>query len=99
MTERAPLCAVSCPIFHHQLTIFPPNSPTLRGPIVKEKPSWGFFLTWLIVYTILDMILEVVLHGHLAWSQLPGAIEGAILGATLTWFFALFRWYKAQDRF
>jgi hypothetical protein len=66
---------------------------------MKTKPSWGFFFVWLAVYTVLDMILEVVLHGHLAWNQLPGAIEGAILGATLTWFFALFRWYKAQDRF
>ena len=66
---------------------------------MKDKPSWRFFLTWLAVYTILDILLEFLLHDHLAWNQLPGAIEGAILGATLTWFFALFRWYKAQDRF
>jgi hypothetical protein len=66
---------------------------------MKSKPSWRFFLTWLLVYTILDVLLAAFLHGHLTWSQLPGAIEGAILGAAVTWFFALFRWYKAQDRF
>ena len=66
---------------------------------MKNKPSWGFWLAWLIAYSILDMILEALLHSTLAWSQLPGAIEGALLGATVTWFFALFRWYKAQDRF
>ncbi len=66
---------------------------------MKNKPSWGFFLVWLIAYSILDMIVEAVLHGKAAWNQAPGAIEGAFLGATLTWFFALFRWYKAQDRF
>ena len=66
---------------------------------MKTKPSWRFFLTWLAVYTALDILLDALLHGHFAWNQLPGAIEGAILGATLTWFFALFRWYKQQDRF
>jgi hypothetical protein len=66
---------------------------------MKNKPSWGFFLSWLIVYTLLDILIEAFLHGHLEWGELPGAVEGAILGASLTWFFALFRWYKAQDRF
>ena len=66
---------------------------------MKTKPSWAFFLTWLIAYTLLDILLEALLHSRLAWAQLPGALEGALLGATLTWFFALFRWYKAQDRF
>jgi len=66
---------------------------------MKSKPSLRFFLTWLAIYTALDIPLEALLHHQLAWNQLPSAIEGAILGATLTWFFALFRWYKAQDRF
>ena len=66
---------------------------------MKTKPSWRFFLTWLIAYTVLDILLEALLHNHFIWTDLPGALEGAILGATLTWFFALFRWYKAQDRF
>jgi hypothetical protein len=66
---------------------------------VKSKPSWKFFLSWLIAYTVVDIVIEALLHGHFAWSQLPAAIEGAIFGAALTWFFALFRWYKAQDRF
>ncbi len=66
---------------------------------MKSKPTWRFFLTWLIAYTVLDLLLEYILHGHLAWPQLLSAIEGAILGATLTWFFALFYWYKSQDRF
>ena len=74
-------------------------APPPRRPPTKTKPSWGFFFTWLSVYTVLDILLEAFLHGHLAWNQLPGAIEGAILGAILTWLFALFRWYKAQDRF
>jgi hypothetical protein len=66
---------------------------------MKSKPSWRFFFTWLAVYIVLDILLQAVLHGHLAWNQLPSAIEGAILGAAITWFFALFYWYKAQDRF
>jgi hypothetical protein len=66
---------------------------------MKNKPSWRFFLTWFIVYSILDMVLEALLHSKFAWNQVPRAIEGALFGATLTWFFALFRWYKAQDRF
>lgn len=66
---------------------------------MKNKPSWRFFLAWLIANTLLDILLEALLHGHPAWNQVPGAIEGAILGAALTWFFALFLWYKAQDHF
>jgi hypothetical protein len=66
---------------------------------MKNKPSWRFFLSWLVACTVLDVLLEAILHGHLAWNQLPAAGEGAVLGAAVTWFFALFRWYKAQDRF
>ena len=66
---------------------------------MKNKPTGRFFLTWLIAYTLLDLLLEYILHGHLAWPQLLSALEGAILGAALTWFFALFYWYKSQDRF
>ena len=66
---------------------------------MNNKPSWTFWLAWFAAYSILDLILEAVLHGAPRWSQFPGAIEGAILGATVTWFFALFRWYKSQDRF
>jgi hypothetical protein len=66
---------------------------------MKSKPSWQFWLAWFIAYTLLDIILEAILHSPLRWSQLPTAIGGALLGATVTWFFALFRWYKAQDRF
>ena len=66
---------------------------------MKSKPSWRFFLSWLIACTVLDIALDALLHGHFAWSQLPNDLGGAILGAALTWFFALFRWYKAQDRF
>jgi hypothetical protein len=66
---------------------------------MKSKPSWRFFLTWLAIYTLLDILLAAILHSHFAWADLPGAIEGAILGAALTSFFALFRWYKGQDRF
>jgi hypothetical protein len=66
---------------------------------MKNKPSWRFFFSWLIACTALDILLEALLHGHFASNQLPGAIGGAILGAGLTWFFALLFWYKAQDRF
>jgi hypothetical protein len=62
---------------------------------MKSKPSWRFFLTWLAIYTLLDILLAAILHSHFAWADLPGAIEGA----ALTSFFALFRWYKGQDRF
>jgi hypothetical protein len=66
---------------------------------MKPKPSTRFFLTWLLAYSLLDLLLEAVLHHHLTWRDLPGALEGALLGAALTWFFALFYWYKSQDRF
>jgi hypothetical protein len=58
---------------------------------MKSKPSWRFFLTWLAIYTLLDILLAAILHSHFAWADLPGAI--------VTSFFALFRWYKGQDRF
>ncbi len=66
---------------------------------MKNRPSWRFFLSWLAVCTVLDILLEAFLHGHFAWTQLPDAVGGAILGAALTWFFALLFWYRAQDRF
>jgi drug/metabolite transporter (DMT)-like permease len=66
---------------------------------MKTKPSWRFFLYWLVACLLIDIPLEAFLHGHLAWTDLPGAIGGAILGAAVTWFFALLFWYKAQDRF
>lgn len=66
---------------------------------MRGKPSWPFFLIWLLGYTLLDVLLEFLLHGHLAWSQLPGAIEGAALGATLTWLFAYRRRLKSESGF
>jgi hypothetical protein len=42
------------------------------------------------------MVIAYFLHGHLAWSQLPGAVEGALFGATVTWLFALYKWHKAD---
>jgi hypothetical protein len=66
---------------------------------MQNKPSWKFWLAWFIAYSILDLILEAVLHNGFAWNQALPAVEGAVLGAILTWFFALFRWYKSQDRF
>ena len=66
---------------------------------MKNKPSWRFWIAWFIAYSVLDTIVAALLHGKPAWNQVPGAIKGAVLGATLTWFFALLLWYKAQDRF
>jgi hypothetical protein len=66
---------------------------------MKNKPTWKFWIAWFVIYSVLDFLGEALLNGHPAWSQLPGAIEGALLGATVTWFFGLFFWYKAQDRF
>ncbi|MGA8940879.1 MAG: hypothetical protein WB439_17075 [Acidobacteriaceae bacterium] len=66
---------------------------------MKSKPSWRFWITCAIIYSILDILGEALLHSGIAWNQLLEAIEGALLGATVTWFFALFFWYKAQDRF
>jgi hypothetical protein len=63
---------------------------------MKSKPSWGLWTIWLVAYTALDMVLEFVLHDHVAWDQVPGAVEGAVFGATVTWLFALWRWHKAD---
>ncbi len=66
---------------------------------MKNRPSWLFWLVLVVAYSVLDMVIEAFLHGGFAWNQLPGAIRDAVAGATLTWFLALFRWYKMQDRF
>jgi hypothetical protein len=66
---------------------------------MQNRPSWAFWISWTVAYTLLDLMILALMHRRLAWSQLPGAIEDAALGATLTWFFALFRYYKMQDRF
>ena len=50
---------------------------------MKSKPSWRFFLSWLIACTVLDIALDALLHGHFAWSQLPNDLGGAILGAAI----------------
>jgi len=65
--------------------------------MIKNKPSWGLWLIWLIAYTALDMVLAWLLHGVTTWSQLPEAVEGAIFGATVTWLFALYKWHKADS--
>lgn len=36
---------------------------------MKAKPSWRFFLTWLIAYTLLDILQGR--HPHLAHRPLP----------------------------
>jgi len=64
---------------------------------LKSKPGWGLWWVWAAGYTVLDMLLEVLVHGHMAWDQVPSAVEGALFGATVTWLFALWRWYKAED--
>ena len=66
---------------------------------MKSKPGLPFFLSWLLACTVLDILLSALLHGHFAWNQLPNDLGGAILGAALTWFFALLFWYRSQDRF
>ncbi len=66
---------------------------------MKGRPSWAFWTGWAIAYTVLNLIILAAMHGGLTWKQVPSAVEDAALGATLTWFFALWRWYKVQDRF
>jgi prepilin signal peptidase PulO-like enzyme (type II secretory pathway) len=63
---------------------------------MKSKPSWPLFIAWSVFYTVLDMILEYVIHGFVAWSQVPEAVEGALFGAAVTWLFALYRWHKSD---
>ena len=63
---------------------------------MKTKPAWGLWLTWFLVYTALDLLLSWAWHHHLGWTQLPGAGWDAFLGASLTWLFAAYRWYKAE---
>ena len=64
---------------------------------MKNKPSWGFWLAWLLFYIALDLLFERVLHGAFAWAQLPGAFEDSLFGATATWLFALWKWHKADS--
>jgi hypothetical protein len=63
---------------------------------MKDKPSWGLWLIWVVFYTALDMVLARLWHGAFAWDQVQGAVEGALAGATITWLFALYRWHKAD---
>jgi prepilin signal peptidase PulO-like enzyme (type II secretory pathway) len=64
---------------------------------MKSKPSWALWFIWLFAYTALDMMFAALLHGGAKWDQVPGALEGALFGATVTWLFALYRWYKADN--
>ena len=66
---------------------------------MRSKPSGGLWLIWLTAYSVLDMVLAALLHGSATWGQLPGAIEGALFAATLTWVWALRRWYEADDSY
>jgi hypothetical protein len=66
---------------------------------MKSKPSWTLWSIWLIAYTALDLILAFILHGGFHWSDVPDAVEGAVFAATLTWLFALLKWYKADNGF
>jgi hypothetical protein len=63
---------------------------------MKDKPSWAFWLLWVVFYTLLDMIIARVWDGGFAWNQVRGAVEGALFGATVTWLFALYKWHKAD---
>jgi hypothetical protein len=63
---------------------------------MKNKPSWAFWLLWVVFYTIIDMIIARVWDGVFAWNQVQGAVEGALFGATVTWLFALYKWHKAD---
>jgi hypothetical protein len=63
---------------------------------MKAKPSWGLWLTLLLGYSILDMIVVALLHGGVAWNQLRGAVEGALFAASVTWLLALYKWHKSD---
>jgi hypothetical protein len=67
---------------------------------MTRKPSWGLWLTWLVAYSAFDLLLSAVLHGGLTWGQAlhqaPAAIAGAVAAATLTWLWALRKWYKSD---
>jgi hypothetical protein len=63
---------------------------------MKSKPSWGLWLTWVIGYSGLDMVLAALWHGGFAWDQVRGAVEGALFAGTVTWLFALYKWHKAD---
>jgi hypothetical protein len=63
---------------------------------MKSKPSWPLWHIWLGAYSALDMVIAYLMDGRVAWSQVPGAVEGAVFGATVTWLFALWRWHKAD---
>lgn len=64
--------------------------------MLRNKPSWGFWLIWSVAYTALDMVFAWLMHGFVAWQQVPGAVEGALFAATVTWLFALYKWHKAD---
>ena len=63
---------------------------------MKDKPSWGLWLIWVVFYSALDMVLARLWNGAFAWDQVKGAVEGALAGGTITWLFALYRWHKAD---
>jgi hypothetical protein len=63
---------------------------------MKSKPSWGLWLIWVFFYSALDMVLAALWYGSFAWSQVRGAVEGALFAGAVTWLFALYKWHKAD---
>jgi hypothetical protein len=37
--------------------------------MLKDKPSWGFWLLWLVAYTALDMVFAWLMHGFVAQGR------------------------------
>jgi hypothetical protein len=66
---------------------------------MNRKPGWPLFLAWLFAYLILDLLFDYAFRGHLAWSQLPESLGGAIFAAILTWLFALRKWARSDSTF
>jgi hypothetical protein len=64
---------------------------------MKPQPGWPFWITWFVVYSIVDLALARVMHGAFLRSDVNDALEGALAAATMTWLLALYKWHKADN--
>ena len=82
----------------HRILIAKQFRSTTERFVVKSKPGWATWIAWLLAYTILDMLADVLLlHGSTTWSHVFGSILPASFTATITWLFTYRKWLKSDS--
>ena len=65
--------------------------------MTKRKPSWSLWLTWIAIYTAMDILFQKFYAHHLTWSTAFRSLNESTVPATFTWLFALLRWHRKDS--